>query len=239
MFGKVFKQIYASSIARDYKVRHVFMDLIVLADSDGVVDMTHESIAATTGVPMEDLRAALEILLKPDPQSRSKEESGARLVPLTIDRNWGWQIVNYVKYRLIACETERREKTRIRTRKWRDKKHLQNGDAPVTHGDACDAREKKREMEKDKKKKNEEAFNINKGFRKPTLEEISLKASEIGLQALEAERFFNYYESNGWKVGRVAMKDWVASLRNWKPSFIAPKKPESKQRDEQLTAPRL
>ena len=32
----------------------------------------------------------------------------------------------------------------------------------------------------------------------------------------EAKKFFNYYESNGWKVGgKTAMKDWKAAARNW------------------------
>lgn len=29
------------------------------------------------------------------------------------------------------------------------------------------------------------------------------------------EAFFNYYEANGWKVGRNPMKDWKAAVRNW------------------------
>lgn len=32
----------------------------------------------------------------------------------------------------------------------------------------------------------------------------------------EAQRFFNYFESNGWLVGgRTKMKDWKAAARNW------------------------
>jgi hypothetical protein len=32
----------------------------------------------------------------------------------------------------------------------------------------------------------------------------------------EAERFFNYYSSNGWLIGgKTIMKDWKASARNW------------------------
>ena len=30
-----------------------------------------------------------------------------------------------------------------------------------------------------------------------------------------AEKFFDYYTSNNWKVGRNPMKDWYASARNW------------------------
>lgn len=31
----------------------------------------------------------------------------------------------------------------------------------------------------------------------------------------EAERFYNYYQSNGWKVGKNKMKDWKAATRTW------------------------
>ena len=33
---------------------------------------------------------------------------------------------------------------------------------------------------------------------------------------IEAERFFNYYTSNGWLIGgKAKMKDWNAAARNW------------------------
>ena len=32
---------------------------------------------------------------------------------------------------------------------------------------------------------------------------------------IDAEHFLNYYEANGWKVGRNAMKSWKAALANW------------------------
>jgi hypothetical protein len=36
-----------------------------------------------------------------------------------------------------------------------------------------------------------------------------------GCWETEAERFVNYYNSNGWKVGRNAMKDWKSAVYNW------------------------
>jgi hypothetical protein len=34
--------------------------------------------------------------------------------------------------------------------------------------------------------------------------------------AIEAEKFFNHFQSNGWKVGgRSPMMDWHAAARNW------------------------
>jgi hypothetical protein len=38
---------------------------------------------------------------------------------------------------------------------------------------------------------------------------------EPALPPVEARRFWDYYESNGWKVGRNPMKDWKAAVRNW------------------------
>ena len=52
-------------------------------------------------------------------------------------------------------------------------------------------------------------------FQKPTLEQLNTKAALIGLSATEVDKFWNYYESNGWKVGKNPMKSWSAALQNW------------------------
>lgn len=52
-------------------------------------------------------------------------------------------------------------------------------------------------------------------FQKPTLQELQEFAFAENLMNVDCNRFFDYYESNGWKVGRNAMKDWRATLRNW------------------------
>ena len=53
-----------------------------------------------------------------------------------------------------------------------------------------------------------------KGFVKPELFQVQNYFEELGALP-EAEGFFNYYESNGWKVGKNPMKDWQAASRNW------------------------
>jgi len=52
-------------------------------------------------------------------------------------------------------------------------------------------------------------------FQKPTLEQLNTKADLIGLSTTEVDKFWNYYESNGWKVGKNPMKSWPAALQNW------------------------
>lgn len=56
-------------------------------------------------------------------------------------------------------------------------------------------------------------------FRKPSLEDVKLHFSKSGLPMDEAEKFFNYYDSNGWRVGRNPMKNWHGAAANWKKNF--------------------
>lgn len=53
-----------------------------------------------------------------------------------------------------------------------------------------------------------------KRFKKPTLEDVLSYCVERE-NAVDGEKFFNFYESNGWKVGKNPMKDWKAAVRNW------------------------
>ena len=66
------------------------------------------------------------------------------------------------------------------------------------------------ETETDNKDKKE---GIVKG--RPTLEEVASYFSDLNFSQ-EAEKFFDYFASNGWKVGgKAKMKDWKAAARNW------------------------
>jgi hypothetical protein len=53
-----------------------------------------------------------------------------------------------------------------------------------------------------------------KRFTKPTIEDIKEYCIERN-NFVDAEKFFDYYSSNGWKVGKNPMKDWKASVRTW------------------------
>lgn len=51
-------------------------------------------------------------------------------------------------------------------------------------------------------------------FEKPTVKEIAVYCSERK-NGIDPQAFFDFYESKGWKVGSVRMKDWRASVRTW------------------------
>lgn len=51
-------------------------------------------------------------------------------------------------------------------------------------------------------------------FKPPTFNDILEYCMQNNLQ-LDGTDFLNYYESNGWMVGKNKMKDWKATVRRW------------------------
>lgn len=56
--------------------------------------------------------------------------------------------------------------------------------------------------------------NTTKKFIKPTVEEIREYCTSRR-NSVDAEKFHDYYEANGWKIGKNSMKDWKAAVRTW------------------------
>lgn len=83
--------------------------------------MTHEAISRRTNRSLELIRATILELESPDPRSRTKDAQGARLKRLDNHRDWGWVIINYDRFRNMATDMQRREKTRLRVKKHREK----------------------------------------------------------------------------------------------------------------------
>ena len=84
------------------------------------------------------------------------------------------------------------------------------------------SQDKDKEKEKDKEKdKDKDIFSsgavrltAEKKEIPPTLEEVMTFSQETGLDA-DAHLFFDYYEANGWYIGKRPMKDWRAAFRAW------------------------
>jgi hypothetical protein len=50
----------------------------------------------------------------------------------------------------------------------------------------------------------------------PLIEEVKTYFQENNFPELEAQKFFNYFSSNGWLVGgKTPMVDWQAAAQNW------------------------
>ena len=51
-------------------------------------------------------------------------------------------------------------------------------------------------------------------FVKPTIDEVKAYCKERN-NGVDAERWFDWYEANGWRSGKNPMKDWRAAVRTW------------------------
>lgn len=65
----------------------------------------------------------------------------------------------------------------------------------------------------------ERAFEVDVGSKeskaKPSSKEEVAEYCTHRRNHIDPQKFFDYYTANGWKVGRNAMKDWRAAVRNW------------------------
>lgn len=82
--------------------------------------------------------------------------------------------------------------------------HAQGGDAPHAHNN----------IENNNIDINTLSNKETGRFKKPSIEEIRSYCLEKSSR-VDPEQFFNFYESNGWMVGKNHMKDWKAAVRTW------------------------
>lgn len=61
-----------------------------------------------------------------------------------------------------------------------------------------------------------------KRFKKPTIQEVNEYCIERN-NSVNPETFIDFYESNGWKVGKNPMKDWKACVRTWEKNTVKTK----------------
>jgi len=136
----------------------------------------------------------------------------------------------------IGSENESAE----RVRAFRSKKALQCNDSVTgsntleTKGNSLETScntdididiDKDIDREIEKKKKADKPARAR--FVKPTIEEVQAYCRERG-NSVDANRFIDYYEANGWKVGKNPMSDWRAAIRTWeKNAYSTPQKAQS------------
>ena len=84
----------------------------------------------------------------------------------------------------------------------------QTNDRPMTANKNLRTKEVKKEIK-------------NSRFAPPSVNAISdymfskCQEAKVQFNQNEADKFFNYYESNGWKVGKNKMKCWKAAASGW------------------------
>ena len=188
--------------------RLLYYDLGMRADDDGFVNSPKKTMRIT-GASSDDMNILImrKFIIPFD--------SGVVVIK-------HWRIHNYIRkdtYVETKYKDEKEQLTLDENNAYTTKKMqlLQLRDEYVDEPSTQDRLGKDR-LGKDRLEKNigdAVAHKKTKKFVKPTIEEIEKFAHEYNLRNLDAQYFYDYYESNGWMVGKNHMKDWKATAKNW------------------------
>ncbi len=117
-YVKMFSAMLSSSLwDESMPTRIVWVTMLLMADQDGRVEALAAGIAHQARCTREQCDAALLVLSSPDPESKTQDMDGRRIVRV----DGGWQVVNYESYRDQRSPDEQREKARLRMQRMRER----------------------------------------------------------------------------------------------------------------------
>ena len=194
---------YIESLPDGRDIAYFYLKLMTESiDHDGELRFSpelpysNEMLASVTDTPIEIVKTSLEIL----------EE--LKLVKISED---GTIVLEKVKT-MVGYETKWAEKKRIYREQQRQKE-----DIVLDVSSQCPELSDKSKSKSKSKSYIEEKIIKEKSqshFVPPTLSEIKSYCQERN-NGVNPEKFFNFYESKGWMVGKNKMKDWKAAVRTW------------------------
>ena len=156
-----------------------------------------------------------------------------------------YSLTNWSAYQNKEGLDKIREQNRLRQAKFKAKqKALPQGNVTdnvtdnvtVTLSNATDI-DKEGDLEEDIK--NNSVVKKRTRFSPPTIDEVKAYCKDRN-NSVDADRFIDYYNSNGWMVGKNKMKDWKAAVRTWENNGYGNQRKqqpkETKQRSYDLDA---
>lgn len=182
-------------------IRLLFVTFLAICDADGCVYGSRGGIARQANIKYPQKPDPFDVLMQPDPDSsdlkRHPENHGRRIIEI----EGGFQLINYAFYRALRNADDRKVQNREAQQRFRAKRKPPSANVSQRKPRSAHA---EAEAEADKEKSTRCA--------RPSLKEV---IEFFGMEVL-ANSFWDYYESNGWRVGRNPMKDWKAAARRWK-----------------------
>lgn len=136
----------------------------------------------------------------------------------------GIYLINFEKYQSLDKLQEIREYNRLAQQKHREKMKSQK--LSMTSQD-CQDIDIDKDIDKDKEYIKESK---KKSFTKPTIEEIQEYCKERN-NSINADAFYDFYESKNWYVGKNKMQNWKAAIRTWEQRDS---KTSKKQKEEEV-----
>ena len=143
MYGKLFASTFTGSMmGAGAETFAVWGYAIANADRKGFVELNAKLLAAVIGSTPQAMTSAIETLAAPDPDSRTKDEEGRRIIR---EGTFFYRIVNYEKHRGMRDEDARREsqRTLMRDKRAKSLDPVSRREPPLAHAEAeVEAKEK-------------------------------------------------------------------------------------------------
>lgn len=168
--------------------RLLYYELGMRADDDGFVD-NWKKILMFTGLKEDDMKVLIA------KQFIIPFESGIIVIK-------HWRMNNYLQKDRTKPTIHQEELKQLNL----DSNNVYNMDTKRIHSIEQNSIDKNSIKERNTKER--------KVFKKPTIEEIQ-KYCEERKNGINAEEFFDFYESKDWMIGKNKMKDWKACVRTW------------------------
>lgn len=203
---KIFRQIKDWEHFQEPSVLLLFIDLLVSANfkrgyfhgtpvGKGSLITSYRKLSDETGLSVNTIKACISKLVKSGEITiKTAKGQFTHIVINQFNKYQGVSMVDTPTDTLIDTPVDTPTDTLIDINRRKKRNIRKEEDIIIDSGDKSPKRAK---------------------FQKPTLQELQEFAFAENLMNVDCNRFFDYYESNGWKVGRNAMKDWRATLRNW------------------------
>lgn len=211
---------------------YVIVLFCLAADSDepGTIMLDAEDIAATMGIDEEEYEELVTRLEKKGIVTRMSRE-GHESLSVT---HWDKRQYTYPSDRPEAS-AERKRRQRERERNQADTRDIPSQNTDVTSMSRVQQNRTDSEQnraEQNRAEQNREDIQASsppvvaspdapqerpptpKRFVPPTVQAVRDYMALIGI-AHKAEAWYAHYESNGWMVGKVRMRDWKAACRTW------------------------
>ena len=121
-----------------------------------------------------------------------------------------------IAFRFMQGQVDRNAKISKLRQEARLGKKQDNTEQNTTNGNKPEQTETSLPNNNNNKNKNNNKNNIEppRRFTPPTVEQVQAYCKERG-NAVDPQRFVDFYTAKGWKVGNQAMKDWKAAVRTW------------------------
>ena len=204
--------VFLKSLPQGEKIVFIYLQLMLESiDHEGElrfsedIPYTTPMLASITNYPEELIETTMNLLASLDLVEIDEDET-IRLP----------KVIKMIGSASASDEARRSKRYREKKKAERDESSQENV-TPVTDDvtKSNESKSKSKSIEIDIKRNTKE-----KRFSVPTLEEVSSYCQERN-NGVDAERFINYYESKGWKVGSSPMKDWRAAVRTWEKNYTA------------------